>query len=147
MRLCSTRGLPLIPPGFHATFTIFSQRRPASHDSEHGSEGRNPLCCSMLSNLNMEFGGPEVQVPETSDLLPYSSPTLEVKRSPDVWFEDGTIILEAESIQFKVFKGILAANSTVFSDMLVVGSIPENTDLVEGCPVVHVFDSALDMKH
>ncbi|KAJ7274464.1 hypothetical protein B0H12DRAFT_399869 [Mycena haematopus] len=95
----------------------------------------------------MEFGRAEVQVPETSDILPYSSPTLAVKRSPDVWFEDGTIILEAESIQFKVFKGILAANSTVFNDMLIVGSIPENNDMVEGCPVVHVFDSALDMKH
>ncbi|KAJ6536648.1 hypothetical protein B0H10DRAFT_1858158 [Mycena sp. CBHHK59/15] len=38
--------------------------------------------------------------------------------------EDGTIILEAECTQFKVFKGILAANSTVFNDMLVIGSFP-----------------------
>ncbi|KAF8207978.1 hypothetical protein K438DRAFT_1962244 [Mycena galopus ATCC 62051] len=94
----------------------------------------------------MEFGRAEVQVPETSDLIVYSSPT-PVKRSPDVWFEDGTIILEAECTQFKVFKGILAANSTVFNDMLVVGSIPENNEMVEGCPVVNVFDTALDMKH
>jgi hypothetical protein len=94
----------------------------------------------------MEFDRAEVKVPVTSDPTSYPSAT-PVKRSPDVWFEDGTIILEAESIQFKVYKGILAANSTVFNDMLVVGSTPENNEMVEGCPVVHVFDSALDMKH
>ncbi|KAJ7633425.1 hypothetical protein DFH06DRAFT_1004367 [Mycena polygramma] len=94
----------------------------------------------------MEFDRAEVQVPEasTSDL---SHSTLGVERSPDVWFEDGTIILEAECTQFKVFKGILAANSTVFNDMLVVGSIPDTNEMVQGCPVVHVYDTALDLKH
>ncbi|KAK7001410.1 glutamine amidotransferase type-1 domain-containing protein [Favolaschia claudopus] len=94
----------------------------------------------------MEFDRAEVQIPMPQDVLPYPfSPLL---RSPEVWFDDGTIILEAESIQFKVFKGILAANSTVFNDMLVVGSsIPETNEMVDGCPVVRVFDSALDMKH
>jgi hypothetical protein len=94
----------------------------------------------------MEFDRAEVQVPETSDLLSYA-PAILVKRSPDVWFDDGTIILEAESTQFKVFKGILAANSTVFNDMLVVGSNTDNNEMVENCPVVHVYDTALDLKH
>ncbi|KAJ7638481.1 hypothetical protein FB45DRAFT_903008 [Roridomyces roridus] len=66
------------------------------------------------------------------------------KRSPDVWFDDGTIILEAQGTQFKVFKGILAANSTIFNDMLVVGSNDTSDD---GCPVVNVYDDPLDLKH
>ncbi|KAJ7466903.1 hypothetical protein FB451DRAFT_1259476 [Mycena latifolia] len=98
----------------------------------------------------MEFDRAEVQVPEASSVS-YTSEAQDkpVKRSPDVWFEDGTIILEAdpEGTQFKVFKGILAANSTVFNDMLVVGSIPDNNEMVEGCPVVHLYDTALDLMH
>ncbi|KAJ7162302.1 hypothetical protein C8R46DRAFT_903935 [Mycena filopes] len=96
----------------------------------------------------MEFDRAEIQVPETSELPSYA-PRTSVKRSPDVWFEDGTIILEAEDTQFKVFKGMLAANSTVFADMLVVGSTPPNGDseMVDDCPVVQVYDTALDLKH
>src|ERR1700743_730602 len=96
----------------------------------------------------MEFDRPEFQVPLAS--IPSSTPSpalTEAKPSTDVWFEDGTIILEAEGCQFKVFKGILAANSTVFNDMLVVGSIPANNEMVEDCPVVRVYDTALDLMH
>ena len=91
----------------------------------------------------LEFQDPITSVPSST-----TSPALTVaKPSTDVWFEDGTIILEAEDSQFKVFKGVLAANSTVFNDMLVVGSNPANNEMVEGCPVVRVYDTALDMMH
>ncbi|KAJ7213122.1 hypothetical protein GGX14DRAFT_620272 [Mycena pura] len=107
----------------------------------------------------MEFDRPEFQVPPTSSTpsqvpptsIPSSTPSpalTEATAPSTVWFEDGTIILEAEGSRFKVFKGILAANSTVFSDMLVVGSNPANNDeMVEGCPVVRVYDTALDLMH
>ncbi|KAJ7502583.1 hypothetical protein B0H11DRAFT_1712347 [Mycena galericulata] len=91
----------------------------------------------------MEFDRAEVQVPDAK----ISYHVAQVGRSTDVWFDDGTIILEAESTQFKVFKGILAANSTVFNDMLVVGSSSDTSEMVEGCPVVHVYDAALDLMH
>ncbi|KAJ6616627.1 hypothetical protein B0H10DRAFT_1799065 [Mycena sp. CBHHK59/15] len=95
--------------------------------------------------MDSEFDRAKVQVPRGSDeSLPSST---QVKRSPDIWFEDGTIILEAECTQFKVFKGILAANSTVFNDMLVIGSFPDISEMVEGCPVVRVYDTALDLMH
>ncbi|KAJ7057702.1 hypothetical protein C8F01DRAFT_991607 [Mycena amicta] len=86
--------------------------------------------------------------PDPISALSPSFPTPLVKRSPDVWFEDGTIILEAEGTQFKVFRGILAANSTVFEDMLIVGSnLSSDEEMVDGCPVVHVYDDAVDLMH
>lgn len=38
--------------------------------------------------------------------------------SNDVWFDDGNVILQAESTLFKVYRGILAQNSSVFHDMV-----------------------------
>ncbi|KAF7293785.1 Glutamine amidotransferase type-1 domain-containing protein [Mycena chlorophos] len=102
--------------------------------------------------MESEFDRPEVQVPlplpmlspgPMSAMSPLPPPA---KRSPDVWFEDGTIILEAEGVQFKVFRGILAANSTVFNDMLIVGS-GAGDDEVDGCLVVRVYDDAVDLMH
>ncbi|KAF7974530.1 hypothetical protein HWV62_11996 [Athelia sp. TMB] len=69
-------------------------------------------------------------------------------RSEDVWYDDGNIILQAENTQFKVVKSILQRNSSVFKDML---SLPQptssDTELVEGCPVVHLSDSADEVRY
>jgi hypothetical protein len=70
------------------------------------------------------------------------------RRSPDLWYADGTVILTTESVQFRVYRGILAANSSVFDDMF---SIPQPSDggdnLMEGCEVVQLHDSAADLGH
>lgn len=62
------------------------------------------------------------------------------------WFEDGNVILEAEETQFRVYRGILAANSAVFKDMFEFAQ-PEGDGNVGGCPVVHLSDSAEDLQH
>jgi len=62
------------------------------------------------------------------------------------WFEDGNVILEAEATQFRVYRGILAANSTVFKDMFEFAQ-PEGDGNVDGCPVVQLSDSAEDLQH
>ncbi|KAF7972134.1 hypothetical protein HWV62_18864 [Athelia sp. TMB] len=59
------------------------------------------------------------------------------------WFEDGNIVLETEGKQWKIYKGILAANSAVFRDMF---DVAVGEGLVDGCPVVHLHDSAADLK-
>ncbi|KAJ7246387.1 hypothetical protein C8J57DRAFT_989782, partial [Mycena rebaudengoi] len=38
-------------------------------------------------------------------------------RSEDYWFADGTVILQVESTQFRLYKGILSQHSSVFHDM------------------------------
>ncbi|KAK0194229.1 hypothetical protein F5146DRAFT_425845 [Armillaria mellea] len=67
------------------------------------------------------------------------------QRSSEVWFTDGNIIVQTESTQFRVYRGILAANSPVLSDMLSL-SQPDENDVVGSCPV-HFHDSPKDMVH
>ncbi|KAK0469314.1 uncharacterized protein EV420DRAFT_23231 [Desarmillaria tabescens] len=67
-------------------------------------------------------------------------------RSSEVWFVDGNIIIQTESTQFRVYRGILAANSLVLSDMLSL-SQPDKKYMVDDCPVVHFHDSPKDMVH
>lgn len=64
------------------------------------------------------------------------------------WFDDGNIILEAELTQFKVYRGILSANSDVFRDMFALarGGGSEGEE-VDGCSVVHVSDKAEDLRY
>ncbi|KAJ7266324.1 hypothetical protein C8J57DRAFT_1329762 [Mycena rebaudengoi] len=47
---------------------------------------------------------------------------------------------------FKVFRGILAAKSPVFEDMLSFPQ-PEDSELIDGCPVVRLFDSEKDAEY
>ena len=61
----------------------------------------------------------------------------------EFWFEDGNVILQAASTQFCVHRGIIALHSPVFKGMFPIPR-PENEPLVEGCPLVHVFDDPED---
>lgn len=72
-------------------------------------------------------------------------------RSQDVWYDDGNVVIQAENIAFKVFRGILASNSTVFADMF---SVPQPTnaaftgpDTYDSCPLVQIYDTPEDTKH
>ncbi|CAA7266029.1 unnamed protein product [Cyclocybe aegerita] len=64
------------------------------------------------------------------------------------WFDDGNIVLQAESTQFKLHRSVLASQSPVFRDIF---SIPQPTDsneaTVDGCPVVHLQDSEEDIEN
>ncbi|KAJ7610474.1 hypothetical protein FB45DRAFT_844591 [Roridomyces roridus] len=71
------------------------------------------------------------------------SPTSRVE---DLWFSDGTLVIQAETKLFRVAGGILAARSSVFKDML---SIPQPSDqaAIDGCPSVFLHDSAQDVEY
>ncbi|KAJ6478779.1 hypothetical protein C8R47DRAFT_630328 [Mycena vitilis] len=62
-----------------------------------------------------------------------------------IWKPYGDIILEAESTQFRINRDTLAQYSSVFRDMFGVPQ-PPNEPTVEGCPIVHVSDSAHDWE-
>jgi len=70
----------------------------------------------------------------------------EVVRSTDIWYDDGSVILQAESTQFRVHWTVLAQHSSVFSDMRAVPQPPDEP-LVEGCPVIQLSDSIQDLQH
>ncbi|KII91816.1 hypothetical protein PLICRDRAFT_521867 [Plicaturopsis crispa FD-325 SS-3] len=91
---------------------------------------------------------------ESSDNSLNTSDTGITRSEP--WFFDGTIVLEAERTQFRVHKGVLAAASPVFKDMLEVcqsGSVVdmssdrEGQGLVDGCHVVHMSDAWRELQH
>jgi hypothetical protein len=67
-----------------------------------------------------------------------SSPSL--KSFKDLWFEDGSIIVQCPTASFRVHASILSTHSEVFRTMFAVASPSE--DSVDGVPVVQVSDDA-----
>ena len=57
------------------------------------------------------------------------------------WFSDGSIVLVANSTAFRVHTSILTRHSPVFMNII---NLPQAEDAkgIDGCPVVHVSDSA-----
>ncbi|KAJ7652785.1 hypothetical protein DFH06DRAFT_1093814 [Mycena polygramma] len=70
----------------------------------------------------------------------------ELTRAEGLWFEDCGLIIQAETTLFRVSRDFLAARSTVFQDMLSLPT-PKDADRMEGCPFVHLPDSAEDLTY
>ncbi|KAJ7133802.1 hypothetical protein C8R46DRAFT_923496 [Mycena filopes] len=62
-----------------------------------------------------------------------------------LWFNDGTLVLQAGAAAFRVYAGLLAERSPVFHDMLQFPQ-PEGGSLIEGCPVVELSDDKRDLE-
>ncbi|KAJ7901179.1 hypothetical protein B0H14DRAFT_3739039 [Mycena olivaceomarginata] len=64
-----------------------------------------------------------------------------------LWFMTDTIVIRVENKIFRVSRGILAARSTVFNDMI---AFPQpnsgETETMDGSPVVRLHDSAEDVE-
>ncbi|TFK88132.1 hypothetical protein K466DRAFT_521388 [Polyporus arcularius HHB13444] len=76
---------------------------------------------------------------------------LGTRRDEEFWFDDGTIVLVARDVEFRVYSGILASESPVFKDLF---SQPNPTRLVSihglpdiPCPVVTLTDHPDDLRH
>ncbi|KAJ7826772.1 hypothetical protein B0H14DRAFT_3722152 [Mycena olivaceomarginata] len=70
-------------------------------------------------------------------------PSLE--RVPELWFSDASLVFQAENSMFRVHSGILAAQSSVFRDMLSFPQ-PEESDTFDGCPRIVLHDKAADAR-
>ncbi|KII84003.1 hypothetical protein PLICRDRAFT_702259 [Plicaturopsis crispa FD-325 SS-3] len=66
-------------------------------------------------------------------------------KSSEIWYKDGSIVLQAENTRFRVHSTVLAQNSPIFEDMLNIGE-SRGEDRVEGCPLVVLHDSAQDLE-
>ena len=70
-----------------------------------------------------------------------------LQRYPEFWFDDGNIILVTpKHVGFRIFRGPLGAQSTVFADMFASSSVSADETL-DDCPVVQVTDSHQDLAH
>ncbi|PIL23579.1 hypothetical protein GSI_14892 [Ganoderma sinense ZZ0214-1] len=68
----------------------------------------------------------------------------DLERDKDLWLDDGTVILVAWKIAFKVYKGLLSVHSPVFSDMFASAAHADET--YDESPIVRVTDSPEDLK-
>ena len=75
-----------------------------------------------------------------------SSDSTSLQCHPEIWFDDGNVVLVAHETAFHIYRGLLAAQSTVFSDMFI-SSTSSLDEAFEGCPVVHLSDSPHDLAH
>ncbi|KAM5539653.1 hypothetical protein V8D89_006762 [Ganoderma adspersum] len=69
-----------------------------------------------------------------------------LKRSDEFWIEDGNIVLVAGETAFRVYRGLLALQSTVFTD-LFASSSPSAEERFDDCPVIRLTDSPQDLAH
>ncbi|KAF8906803.1 hypothetical protein CPB84DRAFT_1675429 [Gymnopilus junonius] len=74
---------------------------------------------------------------------PTESRLVEPVKNSDFWFEDGNVVLQAQTTQFRVHRSILARHSNVFKDMNGMPQ-PAEQELLDGCPVVHLYDDPKD---
>ena len=80
----------------------------------------------------------------TSESSPVSLEALE--RDKDFWLEDGNIVLVAQNVGFRVYKGLLTKQSPVFQDLFSAREIRAD-ESYDGAPVVRLFDSPVDLRH
>ncbi|KAJ6551380.1 hypothetical protein B0H19DRAFT_1157418 [Mycena capillaripes] len=64
----------------------------------------------------------------------------------DIWHDDGSVVLQAESTQFRVHWSVLSLHSTFFRDMRGLPQ-PADQPSIEGCPVIQLHDSSVDVEH
>ncbi|KAF7359025.1 hypothetical protein MSAN_01243200 [Mycena sanguinolenta] len=68
------------------------------------------------------------------------------KRVEELWFEDGGLVVQAEQSLFRVYRGILAARSSVFKDMLAFTQ-PPDAEIIDGSTVIRLPDTAEDVTY
>ncbi|OBZ69624.1 Molybdenum cofactor sulfurase [Grifola frondosa] len=70
----------------------------------------------------------------------------EPERDMEFWYEDGSIVLIAGNVAFRVYQGLLSEQSSVFTDLFAIPQ-PAGAESIDGCPVVRLSDSPEDLRH
>jgi hypothetical protein len=68
-----------------------------------------------------------------------------MSKHQDLWFEDGSIVLNAENCLFRVHISQLSRHSVCFRDMFAIPQ-PQLDDQLD-CPLVHLHDSPDDVAN
>ena len=74
----------------------------------------------------------------------------EVSKNPEkdeeFWFDDGNIVIIAGDTAFRLYQGVLSSVSPAFKN-LFSDARPEDTDTMDGCPIVRLYDSPTELRH
>jgi BTB/POZ domain len=79
---------------------------------------------------------------KVSSALTGSSQT--ISRHSEFWFTDGSVVVIVGNTAFRIHKSILIKHSDVFSDLFTVPQPENDTENIDGCPVVHLPDALSD---
>lgn len=117
--------------------------------------------CNAQSTVTEAFGGftSLTYILGTILTMPEDSPPDERQRTSSfladensvivrstIWYDDGSVVLQAECTQFRVHRTLLCQNSTIFTDMFSIPRPSTDESLVEGCSLVHLSDSAEEVE-
>lgn len=70
----------------------------------------------------------------------------QLARCDELWFEDGTVVIRAADMLFRVYKGVLSRQSSFFKTLFEVPQ-PPDAETYDGCPLVLLQgDSAEDVR-
>ncbi|EKM57229.1 uncharacterized protein PHACADRAFT_93141 [Phanerochaete carnosa HHB-10118-sp] len=108
--------------------------------------------CLLVRTVHLNFsnaGTTALSTDSSTNHLTYPFQTVgarteDLQRCPDLWFDDGNLVLQAEQTLFQVYKGILCRESPVFADMLSLGP-GQSEEHYEQVPLVRMPDSAEEM--
>ena len=72
------------------------------------------------------------------------------QRDPVFWFEDGTAVLIAGGVGFRIYRGVLADRSPVFRNIFPRAQSPQRErgagSTSSSCPEVYLSDSPEDLR-
>lgn len=71
----------------------------------------------------------------------------EAREDDEFWLEDGTIVLLAGQVKFRVYRGVLTEHSPVFVEMLSLPQPAELQDAQYSCPVIRLHDHPGTLRH
>ncbi len=67
-------------------------------------------------------------------------------RPPAMRSSGSTMATSSSTVAFRVYRGLLAAQSEVFAGMFA-GSSSQDAESYHGCPIVQLSDSPQDLRH
>lgn len=65
------------------------------------------------------------------------------ERVHNLWFDNENVVIKAQAKLFRLSRGILTQQSPIFADMFRIPQ-PPDMQMVDGCPLVEIPDSADD---
>ena len=123
--------------------------RRGDRRSYSGRNQTNPLFCSNdMSEVSRSSKRTRSLSEEDSETegLPWPASSGNPAHDEEFWLEDGNIVLISCNIAFRIHRGLLAAQSSIFADMFTAASSSAD-ESYEGCPVIHLSESPEDLRH
>jgi hypothetical protein len=105
------------------------------------------LCFLKVMSESQPTSLPNAKRKRTTMRLEPPSTASGATRSTRIWLEDGNVIIQAQTTQFRVHRGILSRHSRVFKDMFAIPQPELGEPVIEGCPIFRLFDAAQDWEN